>query len=150
MVASGSSAHLHLIRRQELASSIATHEELKPESLVDFTSAVWSQRWVRPMPSPENVSGVVLAYVNCGRWLANCPVMGCGGAAAISKEDTIFLCVECGNASNDDQWYRVVLPLYADPIEKVLLRRPKAENRNWFPAEKLIDLEEENLLHGVK
>ena len=102
------------------------------------------------MPSPESVSGVVLAYINCGRWLANCPVMGCGGAAAISKADTIFLCVECGNVSNGDQWYRVVLPLYADAIEKVLLKRPKAENRNWFPTEKLIDLQEENLLHGVK
>lgn len=66
------------------------------------------------------------AYVNHGRWIADCPQM-CGGALELKPKETQFACREC-------KWIGVVdWPHDADEIMEVLQERPIPKTRNWFP-----------------
>lgn len=77
------------------------------------------------------------AYVNHGRWIAECP--DCHGAQLACRTDHRFLCNECGNVAVDNKWRRVVWPLDAAEIEAALTGRPRA-NQNWNPGETVEDL----------
>ena len=68
------------------------------------------------------------AYVNHGRWIADCP-RGCGGAEALTFGCASFTCSNC-------QW--VTRALWADgwvEVERALAERPLPLNRNWFPED---------------
>ncbi len=111
---------------------------------------------------------MTLAYVNHGRWVAECATPGCPGAERkwpgfAVKETTVvdpltgnrftrlfgisadgwLHCANCGQLS------RVQFPSEADQIEEVLSMRPVPETRNWMPGETLADLTAENEAHGV-
>lgn len=68
------------------------------------------------------------AYVNFGRWIADCP-MDCGSAMQLTERQGMYQCVECGFAT-DVEW-----PGNADEIWEALADRPAKRNRNWFPPE---------------
>lgn len=66
------------------------------------------------------------AYVNHGRWIADCPAE-CGSALALQPHDTTYHCRECKTLS------AIEWPKDPDGIWEALMRRPFARNRNWFP-----------------
>ena len=101
------------------------------------------------------------AYVNHGRWVADCAV--CPSALLVkplvgdvwpqgdpkagqrwSKADP-FVCqdVLCGAVSE------LVWPDELGPVEALLRERPQPSNRNWHPGETAGDLLAENIEHGV-
>lgn len=88
----------------------------------------------------------VLAYVNHGRWVADCPECA-GGILASPDADPLspVLCRDCGAEVEIE---------YPDAraiaeAEHVLAQR-RPENRNWLPdRESVDDLKAENALRGV-
>lgn len=67
------------------------------------------------------------AYVNHGRWIAECPV-DCGCALKLKPGQAAFHCPECGTLS-DIEW-----PGNSDEIWEVLNKRIAKKHRNWFPS----------------
>jgi len=90
---------------------------------------------------------MISAYVNHGRWVADCPDCNVGlqlprGVFEV-KAEFVFVgdkCITC------DAPTRVVMPDDADLIDAALEPRPLI-NRNWYPHETVDDLLVENLLH---
>lgn len=82
------------------------------------------------------------AYVNFGRWIAECP-LGCGNALELQKGQAQFFCNPpggCGHVGSVD-W-----PSNPDELWEALDgRAPK--NRNWFPSEHPLALKA-NCPHG--
>ncbi len=71
------------------------------------------------------------AYVNFGRWIADCP-LGCGGAQQLEPNQTSFFCsppAGCGHMST------VEWPSSPDSIWDALMERPMPKTRNWFPED---------------
>lgn len=66
------------------------------------------------------------AYVNFGRWVADCP-QDCGAALKLDPGQTMFPCPECHSIS-EVEW-----PADPDAIWEALEKRPAPKNRNWFP-----------------
>lgn len=93
----------------------------------------------------------VIARVEHGRWIADCPTLGCVGAEFVSFDVPVFFCCECRNAEVGHDLLAVVVPK-SDirlRIEEVLLARPVPSTRNWYPGETLDDLREQNREHGI-
>lgn len=94
--------------------------------------------------------GTSLAYADFGRW-----VVMCGRpdrcSAAVGPDEGLrsfmpgFICPECG-APTQIVWPE---PAMVQGVERLLMMRPHPKNRNWFPGETLIDLMQENALHGI-
>lgn len=97
-----------------------------------------------PMPPQDDVIGISRAVVNQSRWILPCPFEGCLGALVAPAIPTIYCCAECGTG-----WYQIIFPADRSAIEKALLLRPEAHNRNWRPGETVEMLLAENAAHGV-
>lgn len=82
---------------------------------------------------PQEGDGTVAAYVNHGRWVANCP---CGGAELIT-EDQDMLCGSCAHIR------QVVWPANVEVIESMLEARQYQQNQNWNPGETVDQLASE-------
>lgn len=89
-----------------------------------------------------------IAYVNHGRWLADCP-FNCGGARMV-QPNVDFWCVFCGNADAGGQSVPVDWPGNPDQIEEVLKYRQLERYRNWTPGETIAKLREENQDNGQR
>lgn len=89
------------------------------------------------------------ARVSRSRWIANCPMPGCNSRQHVSKDDHLFFCAHCLNEAVGNRTVPVEWPRDVDGIERVLLVRPFAGNRNWHPGETIADLERENREHGL-
>lgn len=74
------------------------------------------------------LENAAMAYVNMGRWVADCPAM-CGGAVELEPKQTALPCGTCGALSV------VVWPPDADGIWMALSVRPLPRTRNWFPKD---------------
>jgi hypothetical protein len=72
-----------------------------------------------------------VAYVNQGRWVADCP-FGCGTARGVARAVN-YWCAGCGNTAVGGQEVAVTWPDDFDAIESVLVLRPTEANRNWSP-----------------
>jgi hypothetical protein len=96
------------------------------------------------------------AYVNHGRWIADCCREHCASAEALLPGQPVFHCSNCLQVAEVD-W-----PACAGEITSVLERRPVPQTRNWFPAghelalrsgcphgQSVADLEAENREFGV-
>lgn len=81
----------------------------------------------------------VAAYIDHGRWVLDCR---CGAGNSVHPDWRLAGCYACGTI-----WTNVQIPLDRAVIERVLLARPKAVNRNWRPEEPVSKLEEENAVH---
>lgn len=73
------------------------------------------------------IPNLARAYVNYGRWIAECPSSD-GGALELDPHQGMFNCPEC-KALMPIEW-----PYDADAIWNELEKRPAARNRNWFPS----------------
>lgn len=94
---------------------------------------------------------VAVAYVNHGRWVADCPLPGCDGAEFVSLRNPVFFCCECRNQVTAHLPIPVQLPspeLRAE-VERCLVARPVPATRNWLPGEPVAGIESENALHEV-
>ncbi len=86
----------------------------------------------------------VYAYVNHGRWVADCE---CAGAELVRDGDDFF-CRSCGNAEAEGEPRPIEWPASRAEIEAVLALRPGL-NRNWRPGETVAGLLRENEEHGL-
>lgn len=99
----------------------------------------------RPQATGFIESGVsVYAYVNVGRWVADCPF--CKGGIACWSEMPDGACYDCGRI------HTIVFP-DAEVMaqgEEILSFRPGDHDKNWFPqVETVDDLKAENAARGV-
>ena len=137
------------------------HEHWQGASLPRFLSDLWVKlSKSSPMPTIERppASGdgleTVAAYINEGRWVAECPD-GCGSAIVVSETDPIYICLSPPYlCPAEKEWFRVAFPRYKKSIEATLLKRPAkrpfyASNRNWCPGESLQQLKAENAAEGI-
>jgi hypothetical protein len=70
------------------------------------------------------------AYVNHGRWIADCPRPYCGNAEALQPgAEQAFVCTNCHLLA------RIEWPPDAEAIWAALEVRPVPQTRNWFPAD---------------
>jgi hypothetical protein len=99
-----------------------------------------------PAPDAVHDGAEAVAYVNHGRWVADCPASTCTGAELVDPDEPRFYCLSCYNAAFDGRWLPVRFPPEPErkAIERALLDRPRARNRNWFPGETVEQLEEEH------
>ena len=96
----------------------------------------------------------VKAYLNHGRWIADCPLdhegQKCTGAECVTEDDKVFLCLSCGNTEINGDFIKVVFPPPGQrhKFEMSLALRPEAL-RNWVPGETPARIAKENRKHGV-
>lgn len=95
-------------------------------------------------PDPQTA---ISAYVNHGRWIAECP--DCKGAQLACRNDRRFLCNECGNVAVGNLWRTVIWPDNVAGIESMLESRPRV-NQNWEPGETGAQVGMDNLLNMGK
>jgi len=89
--------------------------------------------------------GDVVAYVNEGRWVADCPQRDCAGAELVDPEWPLFVCCSgCGCGP-----HCVIFPKDREKIEAALVKRQVPRTRNWLPGETVSDLQRENKAHEV-
>lgn len=69
---------------------------------------------------------VAQAYVNHGRWIAECP-FECGSARQLQPHERLFQCSECKSI------LPIIWPPDADGIWEALNERRLPRTRNWFP-----------------
>lgn len=70
------------------------------------------------------------AYMNHGRWIAECPRPYCGNAVLLQPRQPRFVCKGPGGCAMEAV---VVWPGNADELTAELERRPVPATRNWFP-----------------
>ena len=90
--------------------------------------------------APFDVSDVLVARIDAGRWLDDCV---CGDAPVIDPEWSLACCFTCGRI-----YRHIQMPQNAAAIEATLLQRPM-QHRFWFPRETVQMLQAENVAHGV-
>lgn len=89
---------------------------------------------------------VVQAYVNHGRWIAECPA--CHAALVPPLRHPTFVCPVCRSAAVGGRAVELRWPAELEAGELALLVRPMP-NRNWHPwRETVADLDSENMAHG--
>jgi hypothetical protein len=82
---------------------------------------------------------VLIARVNHGRWIADCPQ--CLGGIALEPEWPEVGCLECAH------WFAAIaVPIDRADIEAALKVRPRV-NQNWTPGETVTRLRQENDQH---
>lgn len=127
-----------------MANYIRQHNDAHPDlNYRDFVAVAWGKARQRgPLPAFEKAEETIDAYINYGRWIAECP-MGDGCAFVVSKDQPYFICTV--NAHGP---YKVRFPRNANAIEDELRKRPE-NNQNWVKGETVGDLRVENERHGV-
>ncbi len=83
---------------------------------------------------------MTVAYLNHGRWVADCPDPDCAGAE-LARD--VFVCSNCKRMAT------VVWPDNKSLIDDTTAARSVPETRNWVPGETIDDLHQENLMNGV-
>jgi hypothetical protein len=106
--------------------------------VVDRQSAIARAREFTIDERPD----VVPAYVNHGRWLADCP--HCRGGMVVHPQWPDARCLDCGAVYAAIAWPP---PDDFARIEDLLVVRPMVK-QNWYPAEPIEFLEHENAAHN--
>lgn len=89
-------------------------------------------------PPSGAVAGVtILARVEFGRWIVDCP--WCGGAELGSHADHLFFCCGCRNKTVGHAYARVEFPKHRVGLERVLLDLPE-NARHWRPGQTVGDV----------
>lgn len=135
------------------ADIIYKHEDWQQDKLSVFLAHLARSLGNPVPPAEDKVSGVVQAYINHGRWVADCP--DCAGGIVVSMHTPLYYCPCCGNQSNEGLWYQVIYPPEMAAIEMELLKRPardgfRAVNRNWDVGESIQQLRTENTDRGIQ
>lgn len=118
----------HMVQKRRKAGETTAVARAEPEGTAD---------------GPE-----ILAYVNHGRVVADCPF--CRSAQIVDPDDPRFYCYDCGNAAVEGLYLPVGFPEDLGEIERALGARPSPANRNWLPGETVERLRAENDVHLAK
>jgi len=137
---------------------IYNHEDWQGIDFGSFVADTWinlKRSWPMPkFPDFPVSASVIEAYINEGRWIAECPA-GCGNAVVPEKVNPTFLCLSPPHiCPAPKQWFKVEYPRLKRAIEIELLKRPAkraffAANRHWLPGESLNKLREETIAGGI-
>ena len=101
-------------------------------------------------PSQADASAErAIAYVNHGRWVADCPSDYCGGAMAVTP-GLPFMCGTCLNVEIGCKYRLVEWPQVRGAIEEALSERPVPEVMNWRPGETVKALRDETGAHMIR
>ncbi len=128
---------------------IVVYEDIFPQDAHVFVNGRRNSKGLRdPVPeNPRNLIGTVKAYVNHGRWIAECPG-GCTDAVLASSEYPVFVCSmpHC----EEKNYLRIVFPTNRSNLETELLKRslhPSGgkTHANWHVGETVADLRKERL-----
>jgi hypothetical protein len=111
-----------------------------PEEYLGWHVSVVTRRGGNPWDSPEPTK----AYVNHGRWVANC--VWCLTGMLTQPHWRIACCGECGARYSSA---RVHFPENIEAIEKILLRRVRRDQQNWDDRQSVDELKKENRLPEV-
>lgn len=116
-----------------------------------------------PIGGPRDIDATAapaVAYVNEGRWVADCPSEGCTGAIILFPAPAGFLCAGCFNGEIGHRYRPVTWPAERSEIEAALVERPVPATRNWSGrarpgwgltrGETVDDLAAENVARGVR
>lgn len=129
---------------------IVKHENWQRESWRAFLLRHWRKnQGNRALPPEDGYVGVIDAYINHGRWVADCPTPGCGAAYIVTPNDTSLLCGNCGTG-----WWFIRFPRDRSELEQLLLKRipgvGRAPTRNWLPNQTVDDIRDENTEMGIE
>ncbi len=142
-----------------ITDRILHHEDRREVAITGYLAeAMFRNGRGVPPPAPATTAGLptVVARIDDGRWLVDCPSDYCNGAVVVSATVPLYICPDCG--SPDTGWCAVVYPDEKADIEALLLARPqnmgrvgplRGGPRFWFPHETLDDLARENRELGV-
>lgn len=90
----------------------------------------------------------VIARVERGRWIADCP--DCGATMFLLPAPEPFICGDCFNSAIGRRYRRVTWPRDIEQVETLLLRRAEPRTRGFDPRrEQVKDLRRENREHGI-
>ena len=92
---------------------------------------------------PAAGAAPAVAYVNWGRWAADCPEDGCPGAIDV-LDGASFLCPSCLNAGIAYRYRPIEMPADREEIEAALEPRLVPATRNWVPGDTPAALRAEN------
>lgn len=98
---------------------------------------------------PDASAPKAIAYVNHGRWVADCPSEYCNGAVGVTPGHA-FLCGSCLNIEVGCRYRLVEWPQERGGIEEALAARPTPEVANWRPGETVRELREETAAHMIR
>lgn len=137
--------------------AIGTTRTCAHATVTQLVAAVLRQRRLAGAPCPAEppdrtrvvkAAEAVVAYVNHGRWVADCPDPACAGAELVDPAEPLFYCLSCYNAAVGGAWRPVRFPPRSarQAIEQALLERARPERRNWYPGETVEDLRREHAL----
>lgn len=79
-----------------------------------------------PRPEGTDLDAVLVARVDAGRWLAQCPL--CLSAQVVSPTDPRFWCVDCQPAG----WTRLRFPDDVAAVEQMVAAEPVKARRFWW------------------
>ncbi len=103
----------------------------KQLSTVTQVTAFWESQTILKQTTRK-----AYAYVNGGRWVADCPV--CNGGIACWTENPDGACLDCGNV------FKIGFPDDIEQVEAALEKRP-TPRQNWLPGETIDMLNAENV-----
>lgn len=139
--------HLHLGRNDEMGVVRMIFDQRHMYGVADLhgvrehIATFLAAKGKTPVPDERSLA----AYVNHGRWVADCPE--CAGGIACSPDNPEACCLDCGHT------YAVSFPKPKDVAraEAALAGRGARRNQNWHPdAESVKRLEAETaLLEGA-
>lgn len=96
-----------------------------PEAVLERLSGFWRVHLVQQGLWMVEDDRVLDAYINQGRWVADCP--NCNGGIAVIVEDPQGCCLDCGHH------YRCSMPNDVDEVVQALAERPE-QARNFDPG----------------
>lgn len=109
-----------------------------------YNNGLWGGNEVPAEVKPGFGPPPAVAYVNQGRWVADCPT--CRGSELVDPDENFFFCLSCFNRAIANRARRVTFPDFIREIDRVISVRP-LRNQNWFPQETLEQLLTENMEH---
>ncbi|MER7814088.1 hypothetical protein [Streptomyces sp. NPDC096153] len=92
------------------------------ERVIRFMENLTQRTWPRPGP---DVVGQVIARIDAGRWVAQCPT--CSSAQVVAPADPRMWCVDC----QPDTWLGVRFPENPEAAEATVADRPVSERFWW-------------------
>jgi len=122
----------------------------EPTPVAFWAAQSFHPRGMRYSTPKREARGSVVARIDHGRWVVDCPARRCCAAQVAAETDPRFFCHQCFNAGYDGAWLPVVWPDVGTrtEIETLLLLRPEPEQRNWRPGETVEMVRAENVEHG--
>lgn len=119
-----------------------SRQMLGVKSADEYQVKLLKQSQALGIPIVEDPATLV-AYVNEGRLVADCPY--CSGGIALSTDYETAACLDCCHVYSTVTWPE---PEELRQIEAALLVRP-LRNQNWTPGETVDTLKAENIEHGI-